>query len=120
VNIEKIAQRITQLGTQIHQLNKTSQDELGLSFFQYHLLNTLRKKPGQSLQKLAQNCAIHPSTLTQSLKPLLKRKLVGINIHPSDSRSKILFLTKTGNDSLVYFSEKFAILNPLLTEIKLD
>ena len=119
MNIEQLAQRITQLGTQIHQLNKTSQDELGLSFFQYHLLNNLRKKPGQSLQKLAQNCAIHPSTLTQSLKPLLKKKLVGVSPHPSDSRSKILFLTNEGNQALVYFSENFDLLNTVLHQVKL-
>jgi len=114
-DVEALAQKISRLGSQIHHWNKLSQDELGLSFFQFHLLSTLRKKPGLSLQKLAQNCSIHPSTLTQSLKPLLKRKLVGMNPHPRDSRSKILFLTEAGHESLIHFRRNFATLELNIT-----
>ena len=48
---------------------------------------------------------MHPSTLTQSLKRLLKKDAVFVGEDPKDSRKKIVSLSRKGCALLARFSE---------------
>ncbi len=92
-----------------HNLNKATEEKLGLSLVQYHLLRILKDKPGCTLQRLAQTIGMHPSTLTQSIKRFLKKKLIYVEEDPRDSRKKIVGITLQGNTLISAFEEKIEI-----------
>jgi DNA-binding MarR family transcriptional regulator len=93
-----------------HNLNKAIEEKLGLSLVQYHLLRILKDKPGCTLQRLAQTVGMHPSTLTQSIKRFLKKKLIYVEEDPRDSRKKIVGITMQGNNIITKFEEKIELL----------
>ena len=88
--------KLVKINLAFHNLNKTAEDKFGLSLVQYHLLNTLRDMPGCTPQRLAGALGMHPSTLTQSMKRLLKRTLIFVEEDPKDSRKKVIGLTPAG------------------------
>lgn len=103
--IAPMVRQMVQMNLAFHSLNKTSETRLGLSLVQYYLLSTLRDMPGCSPQKLAEVLGMHPSSLTQSLKRLLKKEAIFVGEDPKDSRRKILSLTRMGHAQLIRFSE---------------
>ncbi|MBS1958170.1 MAG: MarR family transcriptional regulator [Bdellovibrionales bacterium] len=90
-----------------HNLNKGAESHLGLSLVQYYLLMMLRDMPGCSPQKLAVAVGMHPSSLTQSLKRLKKKRALYVAEDPKDSRKKILSLSREGLELLEKFSSGF-------------
>lgn len=88
---------VFQIGLSIHNLNKKSEKEMGLSLVQWCLLEQLIDMPGTSAFELSKAVGVHPSTLTQTLKRLEKKGYVYINADPRDSRKKQVSLTKTGH-----------------------
>ena len=56
--------------------------------------------PATSAQALANTAGIHPSTLTQTLKRLEKKKYILIAEDPKDSRKKLVLLTRSGKTIL--------------------
>jgi DNA-binding MarR family transcriptional regulator len=98
--------QIVRTSLAIHNLNKGAEQRLGLSIVQFHLLRILRDMPGVSPQILVGAAGMHPSTLTQSLKRLLKKEYVYIGEDPKDARKKILSLTFEGNTAVQRFSEE--------------
>jgi DNA-binding MarR family transcriptional regulator len=83
---------------EFHRLNKAAETRLGISLVQYYLLTHLRDRPACSPQALAECAGIHPSTLTQALRRLLKKRTVFVGEDPKDARKKILFLSREGMD----------------------
>lgn len=94
--MENEVARLIRMNLDFHNLNRAAEKKLGLSLVQYHLLVTLRDMPGCSPQKLASEAGMHPSTLTQSLRRLLRKDAVYIAEDPKDSRKKILTMTRDG------------------------
>lgn len=99
--------RWVRMSLAFHNLNKGAEGHLGLSLVQYYLLSVLRDMPGCSPQKLAAAVGMHPSSLTQSLKRLRKKKSLYVAEDPKDSRKKILSMTREGCELMEQFSKGF-------------
>ncbi|MEK6704264.1 MAG: MarR family transcriptional regulator [Bdellovibrionota bacterium] len=99
--------QLVKMSLVFHNLNKEAEARFGLSLVQYHLLVTLRDMPGCSQQKLADAAGMHPSTLTQSLKRLQRKRAVFVGEDPKDSRKKILSMTRSGRELLSKLSRGF-------------
>ena len=99
----EIAQ-LVKVNMAFHNLNKSAEGKLGLSLVQYYFLVTLRDMPGCSPQRLATAIGMHPSTMSQSLKRLVKKEAVFVGDDPKDARKKILCMTRAGNHLLIKFS----------------
>lgn len=89
------------------QLNRMAEKKLGLSIVQYHLLAVVKERPGLSSQLLAAEVGAHPSTLTQSIRRLEKKKALFVAPHPKDSRKKTISLTRVGLGLLMEFDSGF-------------
>src|SRR5881275_3648947 len=68
----------------------------GLTNGQFSLLMSLNRPEPPAMGPVASLLAMDRTTLTAALKPLQRRGLVQITSDPSDRRSRILKLTKTG------------------------
>ena len=88
------------IGLSIQNLNKKSEKKLGLSLVQWCLLKHLIDMPAVPAHFLAKTVGVHPSTLTQTLKRLERRKYIYIAEDPKDSRKKLISLTRLGNNAL--------------------
>lgn len=89
-----------QIGSSIHVLNKKSESRFGLSLVQWHLMSRLVDMPATSPLALAAAVNVHPSTLTQTMKRLLKKKFIFIAEDPKDSRKKLVAMTRAGKNAL--------------------
>ena len=94
------------IGISIHQLNKRSEKQLGLSLVQWCLLKTLIDMPATSAQSLSAAVGVHPSTLTQTLKRLERKEYIFITEDPTDSRKKLISITRSGKNILESASKK--------------
>lgn len=92
--------QVFHVGVSIQQLNRKIERRSGLSLVQWCLLKRLIHMPAVSAQALARTVVLHPSTLTQSLKRLEKRKLIFVTEDPKDSRKKVISITRTGKEIL--------------------
>lgn len=88
------------IGNSIQALNKRTEKYCGLSLVQWCLLKYLIDMPGSSAQLLAKAVGVHPSTLTQTLKRLEKKKFIFITEDPKDSRKKLISITRAGKYTL--------------------
>lgn len=84
-------------------LNKLAEKKLSLSLVQFHALSLLVEFPAISPQTLALKAGIHPSSLTQTLKRLEKKKLLFSVENPKDNRKKLLGITPRGKELLGAF-----------------
>lgn len=84
----------------LHHLNKEAERRTGLSIVQWSILKHLIEMPATSAQELSEAVRLHPSTLTQSLKRLIRKELIFASDDPRDSRKKIISLTRKGKDAL--------------------
>ncbi len=100
---------IVKMNLKFHSLNRDAEQKWGLSLVQYYFLGTLRDLPGTSPQNLARLVGLHPSTLTQTIKRLQKKKMIFLEEDPKDSRKKLLGLTALGNRCLRSFEDDAAI-----------
>ncbi|GIL16820.1 MAG: hypothetical protein BroJett040_05710 [Oligoflexia bacterium] len=94
------------IGIAIHHFNKHSERYLGLSLVQWCLLKHLIDMPAVSAHALAKAVGIHPSSLTQTLKRLERKKYIFIIGDPQDTRKKVISITRSGKDILDTTSEK--------------
>jgi len=95
-----------QIGIAIHQLNRRSEKYMGLSLVQWCLLKHLIDMPAVPAHSLAKVVGVHPSTLTQTLKRLEKKKYIFIIGDPKDTRKKLISITRLGKEILDSTSEK--------------
>lgn len=84
----------------LHNLNKEAERRTGLSIVQWAVLKQLLEMPATSAQELSDAVKLHPSTLTQSLKRLVRKGLIFVSEDPRDSRKKIISLARRGKDTL--------------------
>jgi DNA-binding MarR family transcriptional regulator len=96
-----------QISTSFQRLNKRVEEQIGLSIVQFHLLRTLKEHPGISSLELARATRLHPSTLTQSLRRLVRKGFVFIDKDPRDSRRTILTATRQGRNAIIKFTATF-------------
>jgi len=91
---------VFQVSLLLHNLNKEAERRIGVSIVQWTILKHLVEMPATSAQELSGAVKLHPSTLTQSLKRLLRKKLIFVSEDPRDSRKKIIVLTRMGKSIL--------------------
>lgn len=116
---------IFKIGLSIHNFNKISERETGLSLVQWCLLNKLMDMPAASALALAKGVGVHPSTLTQSLKRLEKKGFVFVADDPRDSRRKMISLTRNGQAAMQLahlkmkeWESNFASIKPELDQVQ--
>src|ERR1700676_2784205 len=68
----------------------------GLRTTQYGILARLKRQGPMSINTLAAELVVDRTTLGRNIRPLERDGLIAIESDPSDRRSKILRLTKTG------------------------
>lgn len=105
-NLQSEIGQMIKMNLKFHKLNREAEERCGLSLVQYYFLTTLRDLPGISPQMLAESMGSHPSTLTQTIKRLLKRNMIFMEDDPKDSRKKLLGLTVAGNKVLKTFEKE--------------
>jgi DNA-binding MarR family transcriptional regulator len=122
-NMDQLFFCLFQIGVSINQLNKQSEKQLKLSMVQWSLLKTLVEIPGATAHSLAEAVGVHPSTLTQTLKRLERKKYIFVMSDPSDSRKKLISITRLGKEtmdatskSLLNFSEEFTVIQKELKQ----
>jgi DNA-binding MarR family transcriptional regulator len=91
---------VFQVSLLLHNLNKEAERRVGVSIVQWTILKHLVEMPATSAQELSDAVKLHPSTLTQSLKRLLRKKLIFVSEDPRDSRKKVIVLTRMGKTIL--------------------
>ena len=102
----------------LHNLNKESERRTGMSIVQWSILKHLIEMPATSAQELSEAVMLHPSTLTQSLKRLIRKELIFVSEDPRDSRKKVISLTRKGKDALDFSSKHMEQLAADLTTIE--
>ena len=88
------------IGISIHTLNRQSEKDSGLSLVQWCLLKCLIDMPAASAHSLSTAVGVHPSTLTQTLKRLERKKYIFITEDPKDSRKKLISITRVGKEAM--------------------
>ncbi|OFY98363.1 MAG: hypothetical protein A2070_10010 [Bdellovibrionales bacterium GWC1_52_8] len=101
---------ILRLGMQIQQINQKMEHEIGVSLTQWSLLRCMVDNPTISALDLAQELGVQPSTLTQILKRLERKKYIFVTKDPLDARRKLLSLTRAGNSTLLEANRTIAAL----------
>lgn len=91
---------VSRIAQKIHNLNRRFEKTHGMSIVQWSVLKHLVDLPGTSAHQLAEAVGVHPSTLTQTLKRLLKKRYLVVSDHPGDSRRKHIFVTREGNQAV--------------------
>lgn len=91
---------IFHLSLLLHNLNKEAERRTGLSIVKWSILKHLIEMPAVSAQELSGAVRLHPSTLTQTLKRLVRRNLIFVSEDPKDSRKKIISITRQGKNAL--------------------
>lgn len=107
-------------GNLIHNFNKKSEKEIGVSLAQWSVLKQLIDMPGTSALKLAHSVGVHPSTLSQTLKRLEKKNFLYLLEDPKDSRKKLISITKVGKTALESFEENIRPLSKKFSSIEKD
>jgi DNA-binding MarR family transcriptional regulator len=72
----------------------------GLRATQHTLLHTIKVMKGPMVRELANEMIMAPSALGRALRPLERRGLVAMDIHPHDGRAKRVTLTEAGDEIL--------------------
>jgi DNA-binding MarR family transcriptional regulator len=97
---KKFFNDLFQIGVSLQHLSSRLEMRCGISLAQWTILQSLIDSPTASALSLAQRVGIQPSTLTQSLKRLERKKWILIAKDPKDSRKKMLSLTRLGKEIL--------------------
>ncbi len=82
----------------VQNFNKSAETKYGITFIQWFLLKKILENPAITLQELSKIIGVHPSTLTQNLKRLVKKDLVLISEDPKDGRKKIVSVLRRGKE----------------------
>lgn len=119
-NESRPLQLLFKFGNLIHNLNKKTEKEIGISFAQWSVLKQLIDMPGTSAFNLAQSVGVHPSTLSQTLKRLEKKNFLHLIEDPKDSRKKLISITKVGKTALVSFENNIRPFSEKLSVFEKD
>ncbi len=84
------------IGLAFISLNKKIERMHGISLVQWYFLLAVKDRPGCQAKDLATAVGVHPSTLTQTMKRLEKKKYISVMNHPKDSRKKRISLSFEG------------------------
>lgn len=82
----------------INRTYKPLLDELGITYPQYLVLNTLWEEDGRTVGAIAERLALESSTVTPLVKRLEAAALVTRTRHKDDERRVLVSLTKRGRD----------------------
>jgi DNA-binding MarR family transcriptional regulator len=102
------------LGIEIDRLSDRMERRCNISLAQWSVLIRLKDLPAVTAQDLAAAVGVHPSTLTQALKRLERKRYIFVGKDPKDSRKKILSLTREGAERL---EEVRTVLQPWRTKM---
>lgn len=80
----------------------------GLRTTQFGILTRLKRQGPMSINTLAAELVVDRTTLGRNIRPLERDGLIAIESDPSDRRSKILRLTKTGETRFQRAQEHWA------------
>lgn len=111
-SLDETLKKLASLGLAFHHFNKTTEKELKLSLVQYQVLKAVLSNPGISAQTLAKAIGTHPSSLTQTMKILIRKDFLYVDEHPRDSRMKIILATRSGKNAVNYFNQEIQNLLP--------
>lgn len=103
------------VGLLIHNINKDAERRTGLTLAQWSILKHLIERPAISAQKLSAAVRLHPSTLSLSLRRLVRRGFVWISADPRDSRRRTISLTREGKQQLDLADDE---MNRFATELR--
>lgn len=81
----------------IHNINKKLERSFGLSLVQWCVLLQISENPCISANTLSNFVGVHPSSLTQTLKRLERKRMIIVTEDPLDSRKKVISITKAGH-----------------------
>lgn len=113
---------LVDVGLALQRLNKTFEQQLGLSIVQWCVLHRLLDLPAASALLLAHAVGVTPGTLTQSLGRLKRKGLVYVGEDPRDARRKSIAVTRDGRDAVVkasrFFRESLAKVVALRAELE--
>jgi DNA-binding MarR family transcriptional regulator len=88
--------RLRKLTRRVSQIYDQMLAPLDLTGTQFSLLSNLATNPDQSIGELADRLMMDPTTLTRTLRPLERRKLVGVTASREDRRRRGVTLTAAG------------------------
>jgi DNA-binding MarR family transcriptional regulator len=74
---------------------------LGLTNGQFSILMSLNRREPPTIANVAALLAMDRTTLTASLKPLQRRRLITVTVDPADKRNRRLRLTPAGRALLI-------------------
>jgi DNA-binding MarR family transcriptional regulator len=74
---------------------------VGLTNGQFSLMMSLNRPEPPDMGAVASLLRMDRTTLTAALKPLQRRRLIKITVHPTDRRSRVMMLTPKGRSLLV-------------------
>ena len=84
----------------LHHLNKEMEKKFRLSLVQLFVLIRIRALPATSSQALAKAIGLQPSSMTPTLRRLVRKEYIFVTEDPRDSRRKLIALTRRGNDTV--------------------
>jgi DNA-binding MarR family transcriptional regulator len=88
--------RLRKLTRRVSQVYDQMLAPLDLTGTQFSLLSSLASHPDLSIGELADRLMMDPTTLTRTLRPLERRKLVGVVASRDDRRRRGVALTAAG------------------------
>ncbi|HVG52716.1 MAG TPA: MarR family transcriptional regulator [Xanthobacteraceae bacterium] len=88
--------RLRKLTRRVSQVYDQMLAPLDLTGTQFSLLSNLATNPDISIGELAERLMMDPTTLTRTLRPLERRRLVGIAATREDRRRRKISLTPAG------------------------
>ena len=88
--------RLRKLTRRVSQVYDQMLSPLDLTGTQFSLLSNLASHPDLSIGELADQLMMDPTTLTRTLRPLERRKLVGVVASRDDRRRRGVALTAAG------------------------
>lgn len=88
--------RLRKASRRVSQIYDRSLEPLGLTVTQYGVLGNLAGQDGASIGTLAARLVMDPTTLTRTIRPLVKQGFVALAPDPHDQRARRLHLTPSG------------------------
>lgn len=82
----------------LNHLNKGMERRFKLSLVQLFVLLRLRTLPASCSQALSEAIGIQPSTLTQTIRRLVRKEYIFVTDDPRDSRKRLISLTRKGKE----------------------
>lgn len=105
------------LSLRLHHLNKKAERKAGMTIVQWCVLRHMSRRPASSASSLSDALRIHPSTLSQTLKRLIRKEHIFVAQDPRDSRKKLISVTRKGIEALDHSQKEMVQLEHRLNGI---